>query len=278
MQPKKSLGQNFLRDEKILQKIVDFAQIKNEDVVLEVGPGEGALTKLLLEKAGKVIAVEKDEELANKLPERFKSEIASSKLKILSGDILDIENLLEIAKLKIENYCLVGNIPYNITGAIFKKFLSTEHQPKSITFVIQKEVAKRIVGTQNSKNQTKGNILRISIEAYGKPYFGGIIKAGSFFPAPKVDSAIIAIREINKSNFIKYNVSEDQFFAVLRAGFAHPRKFLISNLKTILNIPKFENEVFVSLGISLKSRAEDLELEDWFRLSRAIYSNSKNSN
>src|SRR3989338_5698525 len=151
MKTKKSLGQNFLRDEKILRKIADFAQIEKGDTVVEVGPGEGTLTKFILEKAKRVIAVEKDELLAKFLQEKFKEEIKSSKLKILTGNILEIENLLKIAKLKIParagggNYCLVGNIPYYITGEIFRKFLESENQPKSLTFVVQKEVAERII-------------------------------------------------------------------------------------------------------------------------------------
>lgn len=268
MQPKKSLGQNFLRDTKILQKIVAFAEIKPTDTILEIGPGEGLMTKLLLEQVNRVVAVEKDDQLAEALQIKFAEQISSGKLEIVTADILDYQ-------LLTNDYKLIGNIPYNITGAIFKKFLSSPHQPKSITFVIQKEVAKRIAGSQNSKKETRENLLSISIKAYGKPYFGGIIKAGSFFPAPKVDSAIIAIRTINKDNFAKYNVSEDHFFTILRAGFVHPRKFLINNLKEVSNIPQFENEVFVTLGIKLKSRAEDLGLEDWFRLTQAIHSNSK---
>ncbi len=268
MQPKKSLGQNFLRDTKILQKIVDFAELKSTDTVLEIGPGEGLMTKILLDQVERVIAVEKDDQLAKSLKIKFAPEIHTGKLEIINADILDYQPSTDDSKL-------IGNIPYNITGAIFKKFLSSPHQPKSITFVIQKEVAKRIVGSQNSKKETRENLLSISIKAYGKPYFGGIIKAGSFFPAPKVDSAIIAIRTINKDNFVKYSVSEDHFFAVLRAGFAHPRKFLINNLKDTSNIPRFENDVFVTLGINPQSRAEDLGLEDWFRLTQAIHSNSK---
>src|SRR3990167_4311404 len=138
MKTKKSLGQNFLRDEKILRKIVDFARITKGDTVVEVGPGEGTLTKFLLERASRVIAVEKDNKLAGMLQEKFREEIIDNRLQIIVGDILDY-------KLKTINYKLIGNIPYYITGEIFRKFLESKNQPQSLTFVVQKEVVERIM-------------------------------------------------------------------------------------------------------------------------------------
>jgi 16S rRNA (adenine1518-N6/adenine1519-N6)-dimethyltransferase len=241
---KKSLGQNFLRDKKILQKIADFAQIEKSDTVVEVGPGEGTLTKLLLEKAEKVIAIEKDERLAELLKEKFTKEIAEKKFEIINADVLNYE-------LKIKNYVLVGNIPYYITGALFKKFLESENKPKSITFVVQKEVAERIMAKDG-----KESILSISIKAYGKPYFGGIIKAGSFTPKPKVDSAIIAIREITP-------LAEKNFFKILKTGFAHKRKLLAKNLN-------IEKEVLIKCGIPEKARAENLKVDNWICLTKNL--------
>ncbi len=285
------LGQNFLRDQKILKKIADFAQIEKTDTVVEVGPGEGTLTAFLLERAKKVIAVEKDEKLAELLKQKFKIQISNSELKFIHGDVLEIENLLEIAKLKIENYILVGNIPYYITGAIFKKFLQSDNPPESITFVVQKEVAERIVARDG-----KESILSISIKAYGKPEFGGIIKAGSFYPKPKVNSAVIAIRDISKSRFLRSDlkkcpegqtlgISEKKFFEILKAGFAHKRKLLIKNLekmsKGIKGHPLGQNssrvplgktpfDTFKKCGISEKARAENLKVEDWICLTREL--------
>src|SRR3989344_5823526 len=264
MKTKKSLGQNFLRDEKILRKIADFAQIEKGDTVVEVGPGEGTLTKFILEKAGKVIAIEKDESLAEKLKERFK-EVKKERLEIIVGDILAYN-------LKTKNHHLVGNIPYYITGEIFRKFLESENQPKSLTFVVQKEVADRIM-TRDGKE----SILSISIKAYGKPEYGGVIKAGSFVPRPKVDSAIIAVRNISKGRFKqisppapltlrgepKKTTEELLFFEIVRKGFAHKRKLLIRNL----NISK---DIFEKLEIPEKARAEDLKVEDWFALAKSF--------
>jgi 16S rRNA (adenine1518-N6/adenine1519-N6)-dimethyltransferase len=245
--PKKSLGQNFLRDPKILKKIADFAHIEPTDTVVEIGPGEGGLTKILLERCKKLIVIEKDERLAGQLEENFRDQITANRLQIIVGDALDYN-------LALVNCKLVGNIPYYITGAIFEKFL--QHPPAggktgSMTFVVQKEVAERIMARDN-----KESILSISVKLYGTPKLGGTIKAGSFFPAPKVDSAIISIRDIRQPD-----VKEEKFFEILRKGFSHKRKLLIKNL----GIPE---DIFKKTGISLKARAEELSVEDWINITR----------
>ena len=321
IKPKKSLGQNFLKDERILKKIADFAQIEKEDTVIEVGPGEGTLTSFLLEKAEKVIAIEKDSDLALLLREKFKEEIKVGKLEVVEGDILDLEiqnifspqaqkctdifllknsscsaqaasqGISKLADSKYfgKQYKLVGNIPYYITGALFKKALEAENPPKSITFVVQKEVAERILAKDG-----KESILSISIKVYGKPEFGGIIKAGSFYPKPKVDSAIISVRDISKENFLRtllqFPISqgeslgnlEQKFFEILKKGFAHKRKLLIKNLAEVSkvaleNCPRkatFDTsdlkEIFDKCGISEKARAENLRVEDWVAITREL--------
>lgn len=275
---KRSLGQNFLQDEKILKKIADFARIEKKDTVVEVGPGEGSLTEFLLEKAKKVVAIEKDERLAELLREKFRKHILDNRLEIVVGDILNYE-------LRIKNYALVGNIPYYITGALFKKFLESKNQPESITFVVQKEVAERIMAhdkkARPSHKATAGkeSILSISVKAYGKPEYGGTIKAGSFIPAPKVDSAIIAVRNISKERFApmltvgvpavnKISQLEKRFFEILKKGFAHKRKLLMRNLETE-DIEKLK-KIFEKCNIEKKARAEDLSVDDWFCLVREL--------
>ncbi len=283
--PKKSLGQNFLRDPNILGKIADFAEIEKTDIVLEVGPGEGLLTQVLLTKAERVIAIEKDNELADKLKEKFSKEIEQGKLIVVAGDILELQShqctdifLLEnscVASLQSSSqgisefadskyfdkgYVLVGNIPYYITGAIFKKFLEeVENKPKSITFVIQKEVAERIMAKDG-----KESILSISIKAYGEPKYGGVIKAGSFYPKPKVDSAIISIRGISSEKISEHT---KKFFEILKLGFAHKRKLLIRNLGEIAGERSLK-EIFEKCEIDEKARAEDLKVEDWVNLTK----------
>lgn len=271
MKPKKSLGmprvaraklgQNFLRDLKILKKIADFARIEKGDTVIEIGPGEGTLTKLLLERATRVIAVEKDAGLVELLKNKFKLEIENFKLKILLGDILNIENLLKTPtpqgrgadqSIGLENYILVGNIPYYITGEIFRKFLESDNPPKSISFVVQKEVADRIIAKDG-----KESVLSISIKAFGTPEYGGIIKAGSFVPAPKVDSAILSVRNIRRFDL------RERFFEIVKKGFSHKRKLLKSNLRV-------EGALLHKCGIAEKARAENLLVEDWICLTRNL--------
>ena len=273
MQTKKSLGQNFLKDKGILKKIADFAQIEKTDVVVEVGPGEGSLTELLLERAKKVIAIEKDERLIDFLENKFKSQISNGKLEIINADILESEQKIfertsaaEHSEARTSerkyflqaNYKLIGNIPYYITGALFKKVLESENPPKSLTFVVQKEVAERIMA-----RDSKESILSISIKAYGKPQYGGIIKAGSFNPKPKVDSAIISVRNISKEKFIGAKIKEIKFFEILKKGFGHKRKILMKNLGT-------NKEIFKKCNIPEKIRAENLKVEDWINLTKEL--------
>jgi len=262
---KKSLGQNFLHDKHALRQIVDSACLLREDVVLEVGPGDGALTELLLERAGKVIVVEKDARLIPVLREKFARDIAAGKLELIRGDILT-------SKLpNLRTYKLVANIPYYITGAFLKKFLQNDNQPSSMTLLLQKEVAERIVARSG-----KESILSISVKCYGKPRIVGIVKAESFSPKPKVDSAILVIDEISKEffghhhpiiksppllrrsapSFSRGEVVEEQFFSLVKKGFAHPRKLLSSNLNLSASILK-------KCGIAENARAENLSLEQW---------------
>src|SRR3989338_1713072 len=167
MYQKKSLGQHFLCDPKILQKIVAAAELRPTETVLQVGPGEGTLTKLLLEQAGKVIAVEKDDRLIPVLGITFEKEIRAGKLVLLHDDILKIPRLEDSALpfTKGESK-IVANLPYYITGEFLRKFLSGDCQPSSMTLLLQKEVAKRIVAQDG-----KESILSISVKAYGEPRY-----------------------------------------------------------------------------------------------------------
>lgn len=249
-----------MRDPKILKKIVAIANLNKEDVVLEVGPGEGLMTQMLLDRVGKVIAVEKDSDMVSLLREKFKNEIISGRLEVVEADILKfkIENL----KLKI-----IGNIPYYITGAILRHTFETEKLPTSITFVVQKEVAERVVAKDG-----KESVLSISVKAYGTPHFGGVIKAGSFFPAPKIDSAILHISDISRKNFEQ--CSEENFFKILKFGFAHKRKILLKNLSESFKIKSDDlRKIFAELKIDEKARAEEISVESWKKLASKIFLN-----
>ncbi len=191
---KKSLGQNFLRSKGALQKIVEAADLKMCDVVLEAGPGEGVLTEELLKRAGKVIAVEKDDRLIPFLSQKFSSDISSGKLNLFNLDVLDFPP--SGYTLVPSGYKLVANLPYYITGQFLKKFLQNVPPPSKMVLLLQKEVAKRIIA-----NDGKNSILSISVKAYGEPKYIETVPAGAFSPAPKVDSAIILIDKISKNFF-----------------------------------------------------------------------------
>ncbi len=277
--PKKSLGQNFLKSKSVLQKIAEAGEIQKKDLILEIGPGKGALTEVLLQKECKVVAVEKDRDLASFLREKFKKELKNGKLTLIEGDILDFDfknhtNEYSFLLKNDLNYKIIANIPYNITGAILKKFLtgSTKSsnnsensknseklndftsfpRPKRMILMVQHEVAKRIL-------DKKGSLLSISVKVYGNPRLVMKVGARYFSPAPKVDSAVISITNISKDFFTKNNLDEQKFWEVVKLGFAHKRKQLLNNLKSLnLNDKEW-----------LKNkRAEDLELSDWVRITK----------
>lgn len=246
---KKSLGQNFLKSELALRKIIEAGEIKSDDVILEIGPGKGALTEKLLEKSEIVVAVEKDRELFEFLKEKFAPQIKSGSLILLNEDILEF-------KMK-RNYKIIANIPYNITGAILKKFLTEKAQPSLMVLMVQHEVAKRIVAQGG-----KESILSISVKAYGEPKMIMKVAARYFSPAPKVDSAVILIKNISREIFLKNKIEEEKFWEIVRAGFAHKRKKLSGNLKTVKT--HINKDFLETLG---NKRAEDLSLSDWINLS-----------
>ncbi len=264
---KKSLGQHFLRSRAALEKIAAAPALTPTDVVLEVGPGEGALTVLLLERAGKVVAVEKDARLIPILQEKFAREIAAGKLGLVHADILEIKTPQMFRKTAPDvdglqtsgavfpaaAYKIVANLPYYITGQFLRKFLQTETQPSMMVLLLQREVAKRITATDK-----KESILSLSVKCYGAPRYITTVKAGSFSPPPKVDSAILAIEDISKDFFTGGGVvfSEETFFTIIKKGFAHPRKLLSNNLD-------ISASVLEQCGIHARARAENVSLEQW---------------
>lgn len=251
---KKSLGQNFLRSKAIVGRIAKSANISLGETVLEIGPGKGILTKALLETGAKVVAVEKDDSLVKFLEEKFFPEISSGNLTLIHDDILNFSP--SSYKLEATSYKLIANIPYYITGQILRKFLEEKNQPKTIVVLVQKEVARRIVASDG-----KESILSLSVKAYGAPKYIETVKRTMFSPAPNVDSAILLIENISKENF-KEN-SEEKFFEIIHAGFAHKRKTISNNLKEFIS-----KEKLAKLGINEKERAERLSLQDWFSFSK----------
>lgn len=248
MKAKKSLGQNFLKSEMALKKIIEAGEIKPNDIVLEIGPGKGALTEKILEKTSKVIAVEKDQELFEMLQKKFVKEIAEKKLILINEDILKFNVL--------RSYKIIANIPYNITGAILKKFLTEKNQPERLVLMVQHEVAKRIVAFNK-----KESLLSISVKAYGEPKMIMKVPARYFSPAPKVDSTIIAIKNISREFFGGNKINEKKFWEIVKAGFAHKRKMLTGNLKPLLG--NHISQTLKQAKIKENIRAEDISLEQW---------------
>jgi 16S rRNA (adenine1518-N6/adenine1519-N6)-dimethyltransferase len=261
---KKSLGQHFLRSSRALDAIIEAGQVAEGDAVLEIGPGEGVLTQRLLAAGASVLAVEKDDRLVKELREKFGGDIKRGKLVLEHADILDWSPAKPIAS----SYKLIANIPYNITGAIFEKFLSAGHQPSLMVLLVQNEVAKRIVARAPLGNEPgKESILSISVKAYGTPRYVEKVLAGSFVPAPSVNSAIIAVEGISKAFFDGF--SEDFFFLMLKAGFQAKRKRLFSNLGGIFGKERVQN-AFDALKLDPNLRAEDVPPQTWGQLARHL--------
>ncbi len=270
---KKSLGQNFLKSALALNKIILAGELNANDLVLEIGPGKGALTEKILETGAKVIAIEKDNELFKFLQNKFQKEISSGQLNLLNEDILEFE----VESLPAQaGYKVIANIPYNITGAILKKFLTEKNQPERMVLMVQHEVAKRIVGRPaGGRADNKESILSISVKAYGTPKMVMKVPARYFSPAPKIDSAVIAITNISRTNFTsplnaphpdplilkERGEFEERFWEIVKTGFAHKRKILSGNLKGVVR-----DEILIKFG---QKRAEDLSLEDWLNITSA---------
>ncbi len=263
---KKSLGQNFLKSEKALAQIVEAADINASDIILEIGPGEGALTKkIIAKKPSTLILVEKDDRLIPILEETFEIGAKNKKVKILHGDIIDLlkeKDIESLAKAGIKSgYKIIGNIPYYITGLIIRNIFELAILPEKVILLVQKEVAERIVAQDK-----KESLLSLSIKLYGTPKKVAVVPRGAFVPAPNVDSAIICIDNIVR----KINAKQErQYFETIKAAFAHKRKLLSSNLTAVSTTEKIQ-EAFKELALDKNTRAEDLPVDTFIRLSEYL--------
>ncbi|HBD24702.1 MAG TPA: ribosomal RNA small subunit methyltransferase A [Candidatus Zambryskibacteria bacterium] len=255
---KKSLGQHFLNSPKIISDIVSAGKVGANDVVVEIGPGEGTLTSALLKTGARIMAVEKDDRLIPFLQEKFENEISSGKLILIHTDIL----LCDVEKIIRGPYKLVANIPYYITGQIIRMFLESKNQPKLMTLLVQKEVAERIVA-----GNKKESLLSLSVKIYGEPKLVRAVGRGAFSPQPNVDSAVLNIENISRKKL--EGVEDKKFFEMIHAGFAHKRKQLLPNLGDLY---KKEDLIsaFEKCGLDPKSRAEDVSLETWIKFCNTI--------
>lgn len=252
---KKELGQHWLHDREILQSIADEAGLSKDDAVLEIGPGLGTLTSELLRQAGKVVAVEYDKELAQKLPGQF----PGTNLQVIHGDILQFD----LSSLP-SGYKVVANVPYYITSKIVQRLVTAKNQPSTIVLLVQKEVAERLAAEPGDMS-----ILAISAQAYAEVRLGGSVPAEMFTPPPKVDSAVVVLEMRVESLLI--DVDEKLFWRLVKAGFSAKRKKLRSSLAGGLQLTKTQVEQLLDqANINPDDRAESLSIEDWKRLMEII--------
>ncbi|MEZ4200680.1 MAG: 16S rRNA (adenine(1518)-N(6)/adenine(1519)-N(6))-dimethyltransferase RsmA [Candidatus Paceibacterota bacterium] len=261
---KKSLGQNFLNSDVVPSWMCDAADVSKQDTVVEIGPGTGALTAELLARGARVIALEADERAIAVLRERFREACQSGQLIIHHQDA----RTLDFGELSLDNraFKVVANIPYYLSGLLFRTCLSQAIKPNLIVFLVQKEVAKRIAS--DSAKGEKESLLSLSVKAYGIPQYIKTVSRGHFTPSPAVDSGIIAVRNISNEHF--HELDEDLFFVLLHLGFGQKRKQLMGNLAAQYDRKQIE-AVFTQLGIPAHVRAEDLPLATWLALTQALY-------
>ena len=278
--PSKGLGQNFLIDRNILEKIIKASDIKKDDIILEVGPGIGALTQelarmvhpvksseagilpkaKLFNGAGKVIAIEKDATMCKILAETIKE---YKNVEIINGDILRY-------KFPAGLYKVVSNIPYYLTSPLIRALLENKNQPSEIILMVQKEVAQRICSKPPDMS-----ILSVSVQFYAEAKIISYVSENCFLPVPKVDSAIIKIVPFKQPAL----EDRERFFKVVKAGFSHPRKQLTNNLLALssvegINALKLRREKVESWlrknNIKPAQRAETLSVEDWVNLANGF--------
>lgn len=278
--PSKKLGQHFLINKNVLQKIIEAADLSKQDTILEIGPGLGILTFELAKKAKRIIAVEKDMKMCRTLKDILEKENIKN-VEIINQDILKFLLLRQGfggqalfrrgsggQVIFPPNYKVVANLPYYIASPVIRLFLEAKNRPQKMILMVQKEVAQRIVA-----KPPKMSVLAISVQFYAQPEpkIIAYVSKEAFWPKPKVDSAIIQI--------IPTPLKPDpqitqEFFKTVKAGFAAPRKQLANNLAKNLNIDrqKIEN-ILLQCGLDPKQRAETLAVDNWEKLSLLIYEN-----
>lgn len=261
----KSLGQNFLIDNKVVENIVDSAAVNKDDLVLEIGPGVGSMTVELALKAGKVIAVEIDRHLIPALKENL-GEFTNTE--VLNMDVLDVDFNDIISKNSYNTIKVVANLPYYITTPIIMKLLEGENNISTMVFMVQKEVAKRMVASPGGKDY---GALSVAVQYYSNPEIVFNVPPHCFIPQPEVDSSVIRLH-INKTPPVEVE-SKDMFFRVVKASFGQRRKTLVNAIQNsgFFNINKEEiKNILVSMGIKENARGETLSISQFAKLSNIL--------
>ena len=255
MQPKKSLGQHWLKDQLTLEAICQAANLASSDTVLEVGPGLGDLTRQLVLRAGMVIAVELDQALVAELQ---RQNIAPN-LEIVSGDILKFD----LTQLPV-GYKVVANIPYYLTSNLIRILSESPNPPRLIVLLVQKEVAQRLAAQPGQMS-----LLSVSAQLYYQVKLGPVVAAELFEPPPKVDSQVIILNYRGQPLF--QNLDSKKFFQVVKAGFSGRRKKLRSSLSAGLSIDKSQADQLLQVAnINGDLRAQNLSLIDWHKLYTVV--------
>ena len=261
LHPRKGLGQNFLTDPVALDRIVAAADLSSSDLVVEVGAGAGTLTRPLAGKAGRVLALELDDQLVMLL----RDELAGlQNVEIIHGDVLHFSS----PELNHRGYKVVGNLPYYITSAVLRRFLSRMPRPRLMVVTVQREVAERIVAKPG-----KMNLLAVSVQFYGQPQTVARIPAGAFYPAPKVDSAVVRI-DVGERPVVSLGEGVDEaiFFRVVRAGFSQKRKKLRNSLSAGLrSSPQEVSESLEQVDVDPGRRAQTLSLQEWASVTQVLH-------
>ena len=267
---KKSLGQHFLKNPHVVDHMITAGGVAQGDTVFEIGPGTGILTHGLLEAGAHVIAAEADARAITVLKEKFHKEIANGQLVLHHVDI----RTADISSFGLEDhqYKAVANIPYYLSGMLFEKILSSNRQPATLVFLVQKEVAERIACLRRGRGRqakvAKESLLSLSIKIYGTPTYVKTVPRGNFSPSPSVDSAVLKVSDISRTRLS--GVPEEWFFTLVKAGFASKRKQLLGNL--LYYLPEIGSKetlvnTFSTLQIPRETRAEDVSLDVWVQLA-----------
>lgn len=264
IEAKKSLGQHFLKSDVVPAWMCDAAAVGEGDTVLEIGPGTGVLTRELLKRQARVIALEADMRAIEALEKSFAQEIKEGALILHHLDVRKLD-LKVLPLLTDHGYKVVANIPYYLSGMLFRSFLQSDVQPKCLVYLVQKEVAKRI--TEDIQHGGKESLLSLSVKAYGSPLYVKAVSKGHFTPPPKIDSAIVLVQNISRDNFAELDPAF--FFELLHIGFGQKRKQLLGNLSKHFNRNTLTH-IFSTLSLSVSTRAEDVPLQTWLKLAAEL--------
>jgi len=260
--PLRARGQHFLLDDAVVRRMCDAAAVGDGSNELEIGPGPGILTAELLRRGANVVAVELDLKLQRLQRDRFG---ATARFRLVSGDALDLPNSDIERFFGGKPYDVVANLPYNITSAAFEKFLLGEWGPRSLTVMVQREVADRVMASPSAMNR-----LALLVRAYGEPSYVAAVPAGAFFPPPKVDSAVLRValaphEEIER----RFSAAggAGKVLSLAAAAFASPRKQIASTLSHLFPSPAVFEDVCRAAGVGRSARPAELVLEKWITLA-----------